>query len=228
MKKDPQFYHVPGWFEYVSELGASLLVEATGKLFRDTKAREVKGQGSQKTIRSAPLLSLELLVSSLSIFDVTMPHDTIYALLAIARDTTPSASEPELFQDETVQSFADHADHGDQPIQKLTRTGTQLMKDRTSSVLEDFTRRKRYTVAYESPYVDACKTFIEFCVSQSDPTRALDIICRPWAAEDNKIVGHQNFFYENRPVAKKGYMRLPSWVPQLSGAPYALYAHPGL
>jgi hypothetical protein len=31
MKKDPKFCHVPGWFEYVSALGASLLVEATGE-----------------------------------------------------------------------------------------------------------------------------------------------------------------------------------------------------
>ncbi len=34
MKKDPKFYHVPGWFEYVSALGASCLVEATGMVFR--------------------------------------------------------------------------------------------------------------------------------------------------------------------------------------------------
>ncbi len=33
MKKDPKFYHVPGWFEYVSALGASRLVEATGMVF---------------------------------------------------------------------------------------------------------------------------------------------------------------------------------------------------
>ena len=29
MKKDPKYYHVAGWFEYVSALGASLLVDAT-------------------------------------------------------------------------------------------------------------------------------------------------------------------------------------------------------
>src|SRR5947207_10371237 len=37
MKKDPKYYHVPGWFEYVSALGASLLVDATGRLFRNYK-----------------------------------------------------------------------------------------------------------------------------------------------------------------------------------------------
>ena len=34
MQKDEKFRHVPGWFEYISELGASLLVQATGKVFR--------------------------------------------------------------------------------------------------------------------------------------------------------------------------------------------------
>src|SRR5204863_3124362 len=39
-----------------------------------------------KKSRGQPLLGLEYLVSSLSIFDTTDPHDTIYALLAIAKD----------------------------------------------------------------------------------------------------------------------------------------------
>jgi hypothetical protein len=59
MKKDPKFYHVPGWFEYVSALGASRLVEATGMIFRYYKpedqhdmvsrSRPSGGQGSQTT-----------------------------------------------------------------------------------------------------------------------------------------------------------------------------------
>lgn len=34
MKQDEKFRHVSGWFEHISELGASLLVQATGKVFR--------------------------------------------------------------------------------------------------------------------------------------------------------------------------------------------------
>ncbi|KAI1383058.1 heterokaryon incompatibility protein-domain-containing protein [Hypoxylon trugodes] len=37
MQKDEKFRHVPGWFEHVSELGASLLVQATSKVFRTQK-----------------------------------------------------------------------------------------------------------------------------------------------------------------------------------------------
>ena len=40
MKKDPRFYHVPGWFEYVSALGASLLVDATGQTVPRLQVRD--------------------------------------------------------------------------------------------------------------------------------------------------------------------------------------------
>jgi hypothetical protein len=36
-----------------------------------------------------PRLSLEYLVSNLVVFEAGIPHDIIYALLAIARDATP-------------------------------------------------------------------------------------------------------------------------------------------
>lgn len=229
MKKDPQFYHVPGWFEYVSALGASLLVEATGKLFRDTKSiaaaeSDRKGDKDRLVAERAgrqPLLSLEYLVSSLSIFDVSVEHDTIYALLAIAKDTTPSASDSELTPEPALVPT---------PIRKPYHKSSELFLDRTKSVLEDFTQRKRYTVAYESPYVDVCKTFIQFCILQSDPTRALDIICRPWAAEDKKSSHEKHAFYENsrRQMPQEIDMTLPTWVPTLSGAPYAMYAHAGV
>src|SRR5579871_4944350 len=130
MKTDAKYHHVPRWFEYISQLGASLLVDATGRLFRDYDyIQEKKGpqakkpakkpkiprtpedelcyeseddevmspqertnrynqdQDGQRTkTKGQPLLTLEYLVSSMSIFDVTNPHDSIYALLGIAKD----------------------------------------------------------------------------------------------------------------------------------------------
>jgi len=192
MKKDPRFYHVPGWFEYVSALGASLLVDATGRLFRDYKLETARTEpkslyntedeadsdsgpeklfdehGKHRTSskimqyrRGQPLLNLEYLVSSLSIFDVSMEHDTIYALLAIAKDTSPSA--------------------GDE----------KRMLEHTENVLQDFMQKKRYKVEYQRPYVDVCKEFVNFCIERSistDATRALDIICRPWATEKRRKI----------------------------------------
>ena len=200
MKKDPKYYHVPGWFEYVSALGASLLVDATGRLFRDNKEErrsdeltpedeserdsdsdivsesdtvpEVSSDDEAKFINDAksannseavsdtknrrrhPLLGLEYLVSSLSIFDTTVPHDTIYALLAIAKDTTPIAAS----------SIAQHP------------------QDHAQNVLEVFTQSKRYNVDYRLPYVDVCTEFIQFCIERSlqiDRSRACHLVVQP-------------------------------------------------
>jgi Heterokaryon incompatibility protein (HET) len=312
MKKDPRYYHVPGWFEYVSALGASLLVDATGKLFRDYKTIAMtaedsdsdgesdkedsdysdsdsysdddsgSGTGSENTAqaeasssaerakvdnqegmqiggdvensspktaedvsdvvhghRGQPLLTLEYLVSSLSIFEASMDHDIIYALLAIAKDTTPMASE------ETGRLALDHTQH----------------------VLEIFTEKKRYKVEYEKPFVDVCRDFVQFCIERSletDKTRALDVICRPWAPEgDNgterpslsgtkkskhkkkskgkmkatnteEVTGDQKPGSNQKPGTaseQKGAekpLNLPSWISRLSGASYAMYSHPGM
>ncbi|KAL8377643.1 hypothetical protein RB595_008368 [Gaeumannomyces hyphopodioides] len=273
MKKDPNFYHVPGWFEYVSALGASLLVEATGMIFRyykpkaapkglstikeatgsdirkqraessgesDSGAESVEqqydiheippesedeepeqhqdtpedkagssgsagkstqvapagtprtpgttgtpGTGNPQTSTSAkwpdtpedpisqrrPLLSLEYLVSRLSIFEATEPRDAIYALLAIANDGYPAA---EGSGDDTLSSM--HAYLG-------SPAGQQ--------------RQKAFPVDYGRSYADVCQNFIEFCIKKpnedsrvgswtrerTDRTRAMDIMCRPWAPE---------------------------------------------
>ena len=70
MKKDPQFYHIPDFFGDARSLGATLLVEATSNLSRKTK------DGKREL-----LLSLEYLVSSLSVFNATESRDTILACL---------------------------------------------------------------------------------------------------------------------------------------------------
>ena len=315
MKKDPKYFHVPGWFEYVSALGASLLVDATGRLFRDYKqlkqcAKSATDQevdldlesepdsdlealtddesedGSllarvnSEIARGQPLLSLEYLVSCFYIFDTSVEHDTIYALLAIARDTTPRAPRPS-------REWLDH----------------------TQDALERFTQKQRYNVDYNKPYVDVCKDFIQFCIGRSlrtDPSRALDILFRPWATEERKILERRNANIKaknlelvkqkmaqrrksevngvdryaqagtnpketgqrqkrkrlNNPFANSEenassqdqetgrkerdkrsnsqsvdggkmdtedeYMSLPSWVPQLSGAPFAMYSQAGI
>lgn len=199
MRKDPDFYHVPGWFEYVSALGASLLVDATGTLFR---------RSEDKTKRQA-LLSLEYLVSNLSVFKASEPRDTIYALLAIAKDTNPVA-------------VMDDPTSGDNNAVK-NRTLRMFLKDRESKQ-----QRKRYYVDYKLPFVDICKDFVDFAIrqsSQTDPTRALDILCRPWAPQPalrrSNTMGSEG-------DGSHGPTReiLPSWIPSLSGAAYGMFQHP--
>lgn len=154
MQKDPRFYHVPGWFEYVSALGASLLVEATNMVFRYYKPNKALPSKDSDTSLEAniadpisqrrPLLSLEYLVSKLSIFQASEPRDTIYALLAIANDGYPSAEGP------------------DEEIVKGAR-----------EILSETAEQKPFSVNYAHPYADVCQTFIEFCISRSDKSRAL-------------------------------------------------------
>ncbi|RYP54282.1 hypothetical protein DL768_000856 [Monosporascus sp. mg162] len=182
MQKDEKFRHIPNWFEHVSQLGASLLVQATGKVFRaqrtpmqdggdeeneeERKKREeeVKDQMLKaKTIDPLDrrsLLSLEYLVSTMFIFKTTEPRDVIYALLAIARDAAPSAEK--------------------------STTGDHDRSLLTVSLLNAFLEEKPFVVDYRRPYADVCRDFIEFCIHRKnklDPVQSLDILCRPWALE---------------------------------------------
>lgn len=302
MQKTSEYYPVPGLFEYVSQLGASLLVDATGRLFRDDQKEPIlddaeredrsdldsddgsasdtdvpenpsftncsNGQHIGATVpsaRSHPLLGLEYLVSSLYGFNTTVPHDTIYALLAISKDSTPIAA------DGSSRHSSDHA----------------------QDALEVFTQRKRYNVDYKLSYVDVCKEFIQFCIErwlQIDRSRALDVILRPWATEQSVLddVRRQEERAERATMERKRKkmrsqkstsmimggnlpinsdsinqqhhggsqdsrtdvtvqswngsaqsshnvtqadpedMKLPSWIPQLSGAPFAMYQQPGI
>jgi hypothetical protein len=291
MKKDRQNQYIPSYFDYVSALGASLLVDATERLFRDWKKVEVSQTKTipyarvESTIdsdsdsedvdsedsdsstppstndthnipgdsrsRIQPLLSLEYLVSSLTIFDTTVPHDTIYALLAIAKDTTPRA----------------------------VSARTVVTSRSAQEGLEVYTQRKSYNVNYKLPYVDVCKDFIQFAIERSldgNASRALDVICRPWAIEERKLQkirearlkkqkkeqriemrekarkarrqnyrAHQSLpqseatssaaavrpesasLEEAAASAELEDIGLPSWVPQLSNAPFAMDQRPG-
>lgn len=192
MRKDETFGHVPQWFEHVSELGASVLVQATGKVFRrdgnqatgsedgiDTQTRLRTHKSARKGLKrngtggvegpsqpsalapQRPLLSLEYLVSSLSVFQATQPRDAVYSLLAISRDTAPFAELRTKSQEGSEEAII-------------------------MSTVSSFLERKPFRVDYSRAYSDVCKDFISFCIQISgrlDPTRALDILCRPWAPE---------------------------------------------
>ncbi|KAI4862267.1 heterokaryon incompatibility protein-domain-containing protein [Hypoxylon rubiginosum] len=174
MRKDEKFRHIPGWFEHVSELGASLLVQATGKVFRtkrsddhtakDPKTPTISKSGGEvhtiDPLERRSLLSLQFLVTSMFIFQTSEPRDVIYSLLAVARDALPfvenSASMDELFMRTNITVF-----------------------------LEE----KPFRVDYGRPYSDVCRDFVEFSIQRScelDSVQALDILCRPWALEPRK------------------------------------------
>jgi hypothetical protein len=262
LKKSTQYD--PSWSDSISSLGASLLVDAIERLSNgwsysteedersdseesssSESVSEVSSSVQKANLRTAkiklqPLLSLEYLVSKFTTFESTVPHDTIYALLAIAKDTAPQAASMD-----TLQPL-DHSIPGS----------------------ELYVSQVRYNVDYKTPYVDVCKEFIQFCIKntpQSDRCRALDIICRPWAMEEKKLAerrkGKQkavdevvklhneegNQSVKDKPqnatassinnelavsfsagISERVDIPLPSWVPQLDKAPFGVYQHAGL
>ncbi|KAI0552995.1 heterokaryon incompatibility protein-domain-containing protein [Xylaria curta] len=162
MQKDEKFLHIPGWFEHVSELGASLLVQATGKVFR-TQRMETKGSQAIDPLERRSLLSLQYLVTTMYIFQTSEPRDVIYSLLGVARDASPSAEDSILSDPQTAL---------------LLRTG-----------FSSFLEAKPFEVDYSRAYADVCRDFVQFSIErtyQVDPVQALDILCRPWALEPPK------------------------------------------
>ena len=162
MKKDDKFALIPNCFEHISELGASLLVNATARIFREHQAGEEDKTSKQVSSRRS-LLSLEYLVNSLSIFGCGRPHDSVYALIAIARDA---------------------ARHPPSPI---TQQSTEEDKeDLIVKVFVDELEQKPYPLDCTCPYPDICKEFTLFCIQhgeKTDPVQTLDILCRPWAKD---------------------------------------------
>jgi len=219
IQKDVQFRHIPGWFEYVSQLGASLLVQATGKVFRsygtpmdknevddkDSYAKmtdEEKAAEEEKVKKKAAeekhnqrvtsldsiqtidpldrrsLLSLEYLVTTMFIFKASECRDSVYSMLAIARDAAPFASDtiPDVVPDVT------DAVSVIKPVKSTNDVDLPFLL----SLFQGFLAEKPFPVDYTRPYSDVCRDFMEFCIERKnalDPVQALDILCRPWALE---------------------------------------------
>ncbi|KAF2032465.1 HET-domain-containing protein [Setomelanomma holmii] len=123
LRKDAKSRLVPNWFEHISELGASLLVNATARIFREYQ----RGDEIVKGPKRRSLLSLEFLVTSLSIFDCGRPHDSVYALIAIARDASPNPP---------------------------TSTKQKRHQALIAQVFGDQLEQKPYLLDYNSPYPD--------------------------------------------------------------------------
>jgi hypothetical protein len=155
LRNDEKSRVAPNWFEHISELGASLLVNATARIFREYQ----RSDETAKTPMRRSLLSLEYLVTSMSIFGCGRPHDSVYALIAIARDASPNP--PTSVQQKRRQTLI-------------------------AQVFEDQLEQKPYLLDYNSPYPDVCKEFVQFCIercAKRDPLQALDVLCRPWAKD---------------------------------------------
>lgn len=67
---------------------------------------------------------------------------------------------------------------------------------------------KPFYVNYKQPDVDTCRDFVEFSIRQSEASRALDILCRPWAPE------------ETAKLDARQPKKLPSWIRDVKEAAF--------
>lgn len=220
MRKDRLLGNMPDYFGDVHALGAALLVDATRNLFRKT---------SDGTRHS--LLSLEYLISKYSVFRASQPRDTIYAFLSIARDTKaqiaqaemPSAQDPAIREIQTKLENLPHA-------RAILKTWGRRM-----SAMEE------YEVDYASPVEAVYRDFIKFSISKSlktDPTRPLDILCRPWApavrpGDDGAGISYMGpddeaQFRERNSDPDEMPRPLPSWMPESGRAAFDMIQRPVL
>ncbi|KAI0379978.1 HET-domain-containing protein [Hypomontagnella monticulosa] len=215
MKNNKELGHMPDFFGDVSELSATKLVEETNNLFRRLSGNERQAQ-----------FTLEYLVSKLTTFESSQPRDTIYALLAIARDTVPI----------TTRIGADS-------IRSLT--WPEYIKEKFVRQLAKKNVSKPYHVDYRLPLSDVYVQFVKWAIEKSDKTCALDIICRPWApipkapgefnnvndgpkdnSDDDYDDEERNTHWRIKTWSKRPSEdetdTLPSWIPTVARAPFGM------
>ena len=217
MKTDQKFFNLPDFFGDVHTLGAALLVDATTNLFR--RSSDGKRQ---------PRMSLEHLISKYSLFAASQPRDTIYAFLSISKDAKPQTIDPTDAESDSQEVFRLR-----EGLENLPHAYALL-----KSWFSKMTEMQSYKVNYELPVPVVYSEFIQFSIERSlttDATRALDIICRPWARRPRpgddqagsmiEVDGNRIFQQPSNRLTAEGDP-LPSWIPDLTGAPFALVQHP--
>ena len=166
--------------------GITRLAEATENLFRISQTR--------KKNRRLRRLSLEHLVASYTVFEASDPRDTIYALLAIARDTTPQAIN---------QYISDELGRLPETVQQQLGCWRRSLSTKSEAWV--------YNVDYSAPVHEVYRDFIAFSICHSDPTCALDVICRPWAPQ---ILTYP------KSAASSQDSGIPSWISVLENAAF--------
>ena len=177
MKKDAISNYIPDFFNDVADLSATLLIDTTNSLFRRLP------NGKKDSI-----LSLEYLVSRLSMFNTTHASDAVYSLLAIAKNTNPSAAT---WKEQNALALPE------------------------LSALARGISSKPFYVNYDQPYIETCKDFVDFSIRQSEGSRALDILCRPWAPRPQSVQSTGSQLSE-----------LPSWIRSVKDAAFEVNTSP--
>jgi len=186
MKSLEKYDNHPDHFGYLPTLSAAHLVEITNKLFRKRNDGHLDR-----------LLSLEYLVSTFITFNSSEARDTVYAILTIAKDTAPQTAA----QVDTALTL--------QHVEKTSKQFARILRQFAAQHLVALKTSKPYNVDYDQPISDIYVEFIKFCIEraqQLDPTRALDILCRPWAPDpDFPEEANENPHWRVKFTYKKNY-----------------------
>jgi len=202
----------------VEALGACQLVHITKNLFRKSNNHEIQRR----------LVTLECLVSKLTMFDAGREHDLVYAMIALAKDIrTPAQNSRSVDPDASPVATPReelHVELGapvEMPIIDIARpngedisTSSKKRKvhhldvPRSPSVLRfqtavrhaQRTRLDAFPVDYDQSFMKVCADFVEFVIKRSN---SLDIILRSWV-----------------PEALRDKHRLPSWLMTLGTYPF--------
>jgi hypothetical protein len=173
----------------VTGFGASRLVDIVNRIFKRNELGKIQG----------PSLSLEILVTTLSPFQSTDPHDRIFALLGLANDTgrwsktqEPSEQEFKPASIEEMQGETRRAGPPDQGARSLQSSsaylrdlevhetaairGRILESNQSIDTIQD--GQIHISIDYSKDFSQLCDEFVSFAISKSG---SLDIIFQPWA-----------------------------------------------
>ncbi|CAJ2507490.1 Uu.00g086760.m01.CDS01 [Anthostomella pinea] len=182
MKSDEGLKHMPDFFGHVPAFSATKLVEVTNNLFR----RVSKGEREAK-------FNLEYLISTFTALDATEPRDTIYALLAIARDTIPRVK---------LDTF-------------VINTWSDWVKRKFIDQMSQRATSKPYHVDYGLPLSDVYVQFVKpWAPTPPGSEEPDDDARRHWRAVFNEA--------ESKRVEGEGSYTLPAWIPTVAKAAFGL------
>ncbi len=181
----------PNYLGGIEALGAYRLVRTTNKLFRKSNDGAIMHH----------LLNLESLVSLLTPFAATKPHDVIYAVLPLAQDTGSRFSTKK----QNATAPAKQPAWLDAPHYQHPQASAGAQEKAKSFILKAMRRvaDSRFPVNYDKTFFQVCRDFISFVINHSE---SLDIICRPWAPVDSEE-------------------ELPSWIGTIADIPFKADSH---
>lgn len=200
----------------VRGMGALHLVEVASNITQNTPTPERSVMEHR--------MSLEGLMSTLTMFETSDPYDILYGLLWLAHDVKPDAALNNLNVTKTPIMLSPTTEHHGDPLTPNTHSPNEHLgvsqpgrrPRRTlsvSDVLEADNRKQKgvfekLAVDYDMTLFQCYKTFLDHVFQRS---KSLDIICRAWALEPSRKRP------EGAPDDWKPEASLPSWMKTLTG-----------